>query len=153
MSGRQIHVNGQEVVRRWPRHPRCVGLARAVLSRALEVWDLASVEDAALLVLSELLTNAVVHGRVSPGREIETRFQLETGALRIRVDDASEQWPSGRSQRAEGGRGLALVGALSITWGVSNRVGVGKSVWAVLAVPAVKGDHSGTHQCVTAAAR
>ncbi|WP_367138179.1 MULTISPECIES: ATP-binding protein [Streptomyces] len=146
-------MNDQEVVWRWSRHPHCVGLARAVLSRALETWGLASVEDAALLVLSELLTNAVVHGRVSPGREIETRFQLEAGALRIRVDDASEQWPSARSQRAEGGRGLALVGALSITWGVSNRVGVGKSVWAVLAVPAVKGDHSGTHQCVTAAAR
>lgn len=146
-------MNGQEVVWRWSRHPRCVGQARAVLRKALETWGLASVEGAALLVLSELLTNAVVHGRVSPGREVETRFRLEAGALRIRVDDASEQWPSARSKREEGGRGLALVGALSISWGVSNRVGVGKSLWAVLAVPAVKGDHSGTHQCVAVAAR
>ncbi|MEU1816459.1 ATP-binding protein [Streptomyces roseifaciens] len=153
MSGRQQVTNEQEVRRRWGRDPRCVGLARRELRRALEAWGLASVEDAALLVLSELLTNAVVHGRVSPGREIETRFQLEAGALRIRVDDACGQWPSTGTRRAEGGRGLALVGALSITWGVSSRVGVGKSVWAVLAVPAGKGEHSGTNAGVTVAAR
>ncbi len=120
---------------------------------ALETWGLTSIEDEALLVLSELLTNAVVHGRVSPGREIETRFRLEAGALRIRVDDACKRWPSVGPQSDEGGRGLPLVAALSTSWGVSNRVGVGKSVWAVPAVPAVKGDHSGTHQCVAAAAR
>lgn len=153
MKRRQDDANSEEVRRRWARHPRCVGLARAELRRALEAWGLTSVEDAALLVLSELLTNAVVHGRVSPGREIETWFRLEVGALRIRVDDACERWPSVSPRSDEGGRGLPLVAELSTSWGVSNRVGVGKSVWAVLAVPAVKGDHSGTHQCVTAAAR
>ncbi|WP_424888590.1 ATP-binding protein [Streptomyces sp. XH2] len=153
MERRQEDANGEEVKRRWPRHPRCVGLARAELRMALETWGLTSIEDEALLVLSELLTNAVVHGRVSPGREIETRFRLEAGALRIRVDDACKRWPSVGPQSDEGGRGLPLVAALSTSWGVSNRVGVGKSVWAVPAVPAVKGDHSGTHQCVAAAAR
>ncbi|MEH6377689.1 ATP-binding protein [Streptomyces sp. KLMMK] len=153
MERQQEDANGEDVVRRWARHPRCVGLARTELRRALEGWGLTSVDDVALLILSELLTNAVVHGRVSPGREIETRFELEAGALRIRVDDACERWPSARAQDAESGRGLPLVAALSTSWGVSNRVGVGKSVWAVLAVPAVKGEHSGTNAGVTVAAR
>lgn len=128
-------MNGPVVVRRWRRHPRCVGLARAELRKALAEWGLVSVEGAALVVLSELLTNAVVHARVPPGREIETSFRHERDGVRIAVDDADDRLPVLRVQGGERGRGLVLVAGLSHRWGVSERDGVGKSVWAVLAAP------------------
>ncbi|MEU3186952.1 ATP-binding protein [Streptomyces sp. NPDC006923] len=76
------------VVLRWTRHPRCVGLARAELRKTLAGWGHAELEDTAVLILSELLTNAVRHAHI-PGREIETRFCLIADGVRIEVDDAS----------------------------------------------------------------
>ncbi|MEU7105271.1 ATP-binding protein [Streptomyces stramineus] len=128
------------VTRRWARSPRCVGLARAELRKALADWDLASIEDVAALVLSELLTNAVVHAHVSPGRKIQTCFRRhEVDGVRIAVDDAYEGLPVRRAPGGEGGRGLVLVDGLADSWGVSDRAGAGKSVWAVLSAPGGKG--------------
>jgi anti-sigma regulatory factor (Ser/Thr protein kinase) len=97
-----------------------------------------ALEDAGVLVLSELLTNALQHARV-PGRQVATRFvRTEDGTVRIEVHDASPVRPEVRSYEdlyASGGRGLGLVGALSERWGVSERAGVGKSVWAELDAP------------------
>ncbi|MBD0739591.1 hypothetical protein BGM09_09055 [Streptomyces sp. CBMA29] len=91
--------------------------------------------DAAALVLSELLTNAMQHGRV-PGRKIGTRFlRLADGGLRIEVHDARSEAPSPREATAwdEHGRGLALVEALTEgCWGTATREGPGKLVWAEL---------------------
>lgn len=120
------------VVRRWSRHPRCVGLARVELCATLESWGLAALWDPAALVLSELLTNAGRHARVSPGREIETHFQLVGGGLRIEVHDGSEVAPQ-ECKPDEGaceGRGLLLVSALADDWGFGGRGGPGKVVWA-----------------------
>lgn len=130
------------VIRRWSRHPRSVSLARAELRKALAVWGLAELEDTALVALSELVTNAVLHAHVSAGREIETRFRNEGGGLRIEVHDASDTCPEKRSPDtdAEHGRGLALMAALADQWGVSERIGPGKSVWAVLTVHGKDGD-------------
>ncbi|MFF4221937.1 ATP-binding protein [Streptomyces abikoensis] len=128
-------ANGQEVTRRWSRHPRCVGLARDELRKSLADWGLTLLEDTAVLVLSELMSNAVVHAKVSPGRQIETSFRRQADGVRIAVDDACEARPALRRQDAESGRGLHLVSLLSAQWGVADRVGVGKSVWAVVAVP------------------
>nr|WP_240483372.1 ATP-binding protein [Streptomyces pathocidini] len=126
---------------RWSRHPRCVGLARAELQKVLADWGLVAVQDSALLVLSELLTNAVRHAHASPGREIETRYVRERGGVRIEVHDAAEAWPKLRRAEldASGGRGLALVAVLAGGWGVSGRGGIGKVVWAVLTAP--EGDY------------
>ncbi|MBT2510284.1 ATP-binding protein [Streptomyces sp. ISL-98] len=128
------HSNGQEIVRRWARHPRCVGLARAELRKALANWGLTAIEDEALVVLSELLTNAVRHARVPKGREIETRYLLESGGVRLEVHDADSRRPELGALRSEaaGGRGLALVEALADEWAVSGRNGPGKVVWALL---------------------
>ncbi|MFJ9431860.1 ATP-binding protein [Streptomyces sp. NPDC101490] len=110
-------------------------LARRELRQVLERWGWTPVEDAACLVLSELLTNGLRHGRVR-GREIETRFIRTKGTLRIEVHDASEKRPlaSLPVDGAEGGRGLPLVEALAVKWGVGERNGPGKSVWAELSV-------------------
>ncbi|MEU1824031.1 ATP-binding protein [Streptomyces abikoensis] len=126
--------NRQAVVRRWSRRRGSVRLARYELREALADWGLASLEGDALLVLSELMTNAVIHAHVSPGRQIETRFLPEPDGVCIQVDDASDRRPEFRPS-AEGGRGLVLVSCLSDSWGVADRSGAGKSVWAVLTVP------------------
>ncbi|MEU5427771.1 ATP-binding protein [Streptomyces olivoreticuli] len=109
--------------------------ARGELGSALANWGLAAIEDAALLVLSELMTNAVVHARVPPGREIETQFLPQPNGVRIQVDDADDTRPQLSDQGMESGRGLVLVAKLSDRWGVSGRNGVGKSVWAVVTAP------------------
>ncbi|WP_328666084.1 ATP-binding protein [Streptomyces sp. NBC_00322] len=142
MQERQEALNNPEVVRRWARHPRCVSLARVELRKILAVWGLTRIEDAALVVLSELITNAVRHARVSPGREIETRYQLTCDGVRVEVHDSADGWPQKRDadSDSEGGRGLVLVSALADQWGVSERGGVGKSVWALMSVPPREGD-------------
>ncbi|MFD5114939.1 MULTISPECIES: ATP-binding protein [unclassified Streptomyces] len=129
---------GDAVVLRWSRHASCVGLARLELRKALADWGLSALEDSALLILSELLTNAARHARVSPGREIETRYvPRPDGGLRIEVHDASSEQPQQRTPELDdsGGRGLILVDALSDVWGVSERRGPGKMVWAHVSLP------------------
>jgi anti-sigma regulatory factor (Ser/Thr protein kinase) len=77
-------------------------------------WGFSGIEDAASLVLSELLTNAVRHA-TTPGREIETRYLQVPDGLRIEVHDASEARPLMAIPRgdATGGWGLPLVDVLA----------------------------------------
>ncbi|MFJ2110515.1 ATP-binding protein [Streptomyces sp. NPDC087850] len=123
------------VVLRWSRHPSCVGLARLELRKALALWGMSALEDSALLILSELVTNAARHARVSQGREIETRYAVRPGGgLRIEVHDASAERPRQRAHDPEAvdGRGLVIVDALADAWGVGERNGPGKVIWAEL---------------------
>lgn len=133
-------ANDGQVVRRWPNSARSVPRARQELLDTLEAWKLPGIEEAAVLVLSELVTNAVTHAGSPRGREIETRFcRLTDDRLRIEVHDAGDHRPVLRRavDTDEGGRGLLLVDALTAhQWGVSSRGGVGKVVWAVCAAPA-----------------
>ncbi|MFD7863380.1 ATP-binding protein [Streptomyces sp. NPDC059783] len=90
--------------------------------------------DSAMLVLSELLTNAGRHARVSPGREIETRFVPVQDGPRIEVHDASAMPPEEQDPDVDAceGRGLLLVRSLSDAWGFGERNGPGKVVRAEL---------------------
>lgn len=58
---------------------------------------------------------------------------IAPGGLRIEVHDASAQRPRRRAGELDAGdgRGLLIVDAPADAWGVSDRVGVGKLVWAV----------------------
>ncbi|MGW2057152.1 ATP-binding protein [Streptomyces sp. NPDC001840] len=127
------------MVLRWSFHPSCVGLARVELRKTLANWGLSELEDSASLVLSELLTNAARHTRVSPGREIETRYLPRPGAVRIEVHDSSPCRPKlrGLDPDSVDGRGLVLVAALTDEWGVCERGdgAPGKVIWAELALP------------------
>ncbi|QXE36067.1 ATP-binding protein [Streptomyces sp. GMY02] len=131
---------GSRVVLRWSRDPRCVALARLELRKALEDWGLSELEDSAVLILSELLSNAGLHAKVTPEQVIETRYFRSSGALRIEVHDGSPDRPQPRpaGPEASDGRGLLLVDALADEWGVADRAGPGKVVWASLSVPVVR---------------
>lgn len=120
------------VARTWPRTPRSVGRARQQLRGVLDSWELDELAGVATLVLSELMTNSVLHARVK-GRLVETRIIRRGDTVRIEVHDASELRPEvGKAaEEDEQGRGLALVDELTGgQWGVDARQGVGKLVWA-----------------------
>ncbi|MFE2595629.1 ATP-binding protein [Streptomyces sp. NPDC059396] len=128
------------VVLRWSRDPRCVGLARMELRKALADWGLSELEDSAVLIVSELVSNASLHARVTPEQVIETHYFRSSGGLRIEVHDGSPVWPQPRTPDPEAldGRGLLLVDALADEWGVADRAGRGKMIWASLSVPVVR---------------
>lgn len=124
----------------YPRHRRSVPLARTALHRQLTRWHIhGELADTAELLLSELATNAI-NAKTLPGREIRVAYELTETALHLEVADASEELPELRHPGTcdEGGRGLVLVEALAASWGVKDRDGVGKVVWAVLPLKALK---------------
>ncbi|MBT2456593.1 ATP-binding protein [Streptomyces sp. ISL-86] len=137
--------DGELVVRRWNRDPRCVGRARAELRKALADWGLAQIEDDALLVVSELLTNAGRHARAAVGREIETRYVRLSAGVRIEVHDAAPGRPEvlPLDPERDCGRGLFLVAALADRWAAGERSGPGKRIWAELTVPTESGSSHG----------
>ncbi|MEU3989999.1 ATP-binding protein [Streptomyces platensis] len=114
------------------RERRSVSLAREFARTALVEWDLERRADEVLLCVSELATNALLHG-VPPGREYRLRLLLgEDGLLRVEVHDSGGGEPRvpvrDGAAEAECGRGLLLVSALADKWGVGERA-PGKVVW------------------------
>lgn len=92
--------------------------------------------DTALLLLSELITNAVTHGAGNPILEIDLREQH----LRITVTDIAPGTPQIQRHGADPagtgrGRGLLLVDELSARWGTRRYLPTGKSVWFELDHP------------------
>ncbi|MFD8786675.1 ATP-binding protein [Kitasatospora sp. NPDC059599] len=119
------------------RHRLSVHAARVLLRDFLiGVPERGALVAGGLVVLSELVTNAVVHARVPKGRRIAVRFELVSGHLRIEVHDASGERPVIRRSAGpddDSGRGLCLVEALSVEWGWMPRPeGIGKIVWALV---------------------
>ncbi|MFF3115283.1 ATP-binding protein [Kitasatospora sp. NPDC057904] len=120
-----------------PRHRLSVHAARVLLRDFLiGVPGRAELLPSGLLVLSELVTNAVVHARVPKGRRIAVRFELVCDHLRMEVHDANSEKPAIRRSTGpddSSGRGLCLVEALSAEWGCCPRPGgIGKFVWALV---------------------
>ncbi|MFE2377561.1 ATP-binding protein [Streptomyces sp. NPDC059398] len=110
------------------RERRSVRAAREFTRSALTDWEAAGRADEVLLCVSELATNAVLHG-VPPGRGY--RLQLRSygdGLLRVEVHDSGDGVPRIAAVADETGRGLLLVEALADRWGVSSR-SPGKTVW------------------------
>ncbi|WP_165865650.1 SpoIIE family protein phosphatase [Vallicoccus soli] len=121
-----------EVAVELPADLRAVSEARRATAGTLGQWGIdGDLLDSALLVVSELVTNAVLHTG-EPCRLVLAREQ-DGRVLRIEVHDDSTRHPSPReaSDDALGGRGLAIVEALAQDWGVSPQ-GEGKAVWADL---------------------
>lgn len=136
-AGTAPSAPAQAVTYTFPRHRRSVGRAREALRDQLAIWQVGGeVADCATLLLSELATNAV-NARTTNGRRIGVRFELTGAELRLEVSDSGDGKPELRHAEDgdECGRGLALVDALATDWGVNPRDGVGKAVWALLALP------------------
>lgn len=87
-----------------------------------------SVDDV-LLVISELVGNAITHAADSG--ELDVVWQLEGDTVTVRVSDDSTDLPQLKhvDASATNGRGLAIVAAIAQDWGVHRRRG-GKQVWA-----------------------
>ncbi|WP_405898116.1 ATP-binding protein [Streptomyces sp. NBC_00727] len=123
-----------------PRIAESARDARLLTSSALGLWGLGDLEDTARLVVTELLSNAVAHARRSRVRVTVTRTDLL--AVCLAVSDFSRDLPQLRQAGGdeEGGRGLAIIDAVTEgCWGAEPRQW-GKTVWAVLAVPGVLGE-------------
>lgn len=125
--GRAATFGGSLVL---PGHPREVGTARRWLAGLLGEHPAAG---DALVVLSELAGNAVVHsGSRLPGGTFSVLAEADAGSVRIEVKDRGGAWraaPGGAGEPAagdpaagdgQGGRGLAIVAALSSDWGVTG---------------------------------
>jgi anti-sigma regulatory factor (Ser/Thr protein kinase) len=87
--------------------------------------------DDVVLVASELVGNAVMHTGLGTGADLDVSWDVEPGAVVVRVADPSGDLPRLRpaDDAATGGRGLAIVAALASDWGV-YRSAEGKQVWA-----------------------
>lgn len=111
---------------------RSVPLARRRTARLITEWGHPALAGDVALVVSELMTNALLHGSLRD-RLIRLRITVTATYLRVEVSDPrGERQPCPREAIGEDqfGRGLALVGALADEWGVHPRLGIGKTVWA-----------------------
>ncbi|MFE9453706.1 ATP-binding protein [Streptomyces sp. NPDC006739] len=118
-----------------PATAAAVAAARRVVRALLSSWGVGEdVLDNAVLVTSELVTNALVH---SPGERITCRLHGGTDRVRIEVEDQNRgptlPVPRRSGPDDQNGRGLFLVDALSSDWGVTVVPGrPARVVWAEL---------------------
>ncbi|MFI7393083.1 MULTISPECIES: ATP-binding protein [Streptomyces] len=117
------------------------GFARArVFTRdTLRGWSLDHRGDDAVLVITELISNAVTHAVPSAAAgapEVRLGLALGPGVLTLTVSDPGDNAPvfnpSDGSALREHGRGLCIVDALAEEWGWTPRPPAGKTVWATL---------------------
>ncbi|MDT0305840.1 ATP-binding protein [Streptomyces sp. DSM 44917] len=113
-----------------------VATARHRVGRRLHRWGLPeAVRDTAELVISELVTNVVLH---TDSRTVVCRLDGTGHRLRIEVADEGPGLPAvparaaSADARAEHGRGLMLLDALTARWGVHSPAAPGCTVWAEL---------------------
>ncbi|MFJ2623887.1 ATP-binding protein [Streptomyces sp. NPDC087532] len=111
--------------------PESVGQARSFTSEALADWGLPDRAEDVRLCVSELATNALVHGP-APGHGFLVKLDADEDVVRLEVHDSRRQHPEARQAVGTdtSGRGLILVNALADGWGVEDRTPVGKIVWS-----------------------
>ncbi|MDO0917169.1 SpoIIE family protein phosphatase [Streptomyces sp. DT2A-34] len=115
------------------RLPDAVMHARRFTARTLRRWKVEEATDPVLLVVSELVTNALVHTQ----GPVSVDLTLRAGRVRVSVSDSSPRAPAKPvivDWESTGGRGLLLVEAMSESFG-SVPVAGGKQVWSEIAVP------------------
>jgi anti-sigma regulatory factor (Ser/Thr protein kinase) len=119
-----------------PPEPSSAGRARRLTREQLEAsypgdaLETGAVDTIALLV-TELVTNAILHARTPLQLTLESR----PGSVRIGVEDESNEQPAVRRYESDAvtGRGLALVEQLASSWGV-DATPSGKVVWCEVPV-------------------
>jgi anti-sigma regulatory factor (Ser/Thr protein kinase) len=110
--------------------------ARGFVAAYLDEWHCAAAGDVALLLVSELVTNAVLHAQteteVEVGRFDDTVRIAVSDGVPAGIDPEAGRHPS--RVGAPSGRGLRIVDGLADRWGVSTS-DVGKTVWFEVQVP------------------
>lgn len=115
--------------RRFPRRRTSVGASRDFVTGVLIEWELRPLVEDIKLCVSELATNALLHG-APPGREFSVEIQRAEELVRLKVRDSGPGRPTVQQpcDNACSGRGLHLVRELADDFGVVDHV-VGKTVW------------------------
>jgi anti-sigma regulatory factor (Ser/Thr protein kinase) len=108
-----------------PATPIAARRARQVVAEQCLSWD-HDVVDTALLLTSELVTNAVIHGH----SDVQLQVLTDDGLLRVDVGDDNSRLPQRlpADNDALDGRGLQIVQLLATRWGVEKEA-LGKTVW------------------------
>lgn len=119
--------------------PSRIGQVRRILSAQLRYWHLDPLIDRAALGVTELLTN--VHRHAQPDKTCIVEIELLLDRLTVSVHDHDPRLPvvadiDDTEPLATCGRGLAMVAAVSESWGVRPDGDSGKVVWFTLPTPA-----------------
>ena len=114
-----------------PPEPASASRARQLARERLRVVCTPDVLDTVALLVTELVTNAILHARTPLQLEIE----VHPDRVRLCVEDASLQQPELHHYDTDAvtGRGLALLEQLATSWGVEARPS-GKVVWCEIAL-------------------
>jgi len=135
-----------------PGKPASVGRARRLVADALAAWALDALVDDASLLVSEVVTNAVLHA----GTDVTIRIRRAGGGVRVEVADGSPVAPAPRRYHGEAvtGRGLQILGSTASAWGTTI-TGSGKVVWFDLgrppggSSPGAASAAGGPEECIT----
>ncbi|MGQ4331797.1 ATP-binding SpoIIE family protein phosphatase [Streptomyces hayashii] len=116
--------------------PERIAVARQQVRELLHDWTCEDQVDSAVLLVSETLTNVLVHTDADALLVAEVTGAPGERRLRIEVTDTNDDLPHRRrpGELASSGRGLVLMELLAHTWGVAPR-GEGKSIWFELYEP------------------
>ncbi|WP_330338834.1 SpoIIE family protein phosphatase [Streptomyces sp. NBC_00557] len=116
--------------------PARIADARRHLSALLHDWGSPEQVDSAVLLVSEMITNVLVHTDTDALLLAEVTGGAGLRRLRVEVTDAGDDLPHKRrpGELASSGRGLILIELLADAWGVEPR-GEGKSIWFELYEP------------------
>ncbi|MEU3608981.1 ATP-binding protein [Streptomyces sp. NPDC035033] len=128
--------------------PARIGQIRRIASAHLRHWRLDDLVDPVGLGLTELLSN--VHRHAQPDKECAVELELLLDRLTVSVRDNDPRIPVAADPTARdpydepdalatSGRGLAIVGALSDSWGARPCGASGKTVWFTLTAPPCAG--------------
>ncbi|MET9478930.1 SpoIIE family protein phosphatase [Streptomyces sp. NPDC006638] len=110
--------------------PEGISGARRQLRDLLHDWSDDEQVDAAVLMVSEMVTNVLVHTDGDALLVAEAAGERGDRRLRVEVADVNDELPHRRrpGELASSGRGLVLMEVLADAWGVNPR-GEGKSIW------------------------
>ncbi|MFJ5226446.1 ATP-binding protein [Streptomyces sp. NPDC088400] len=112
--------------------PSRIGQVRRIISAQLRYWHLDPLIDPAALGVTELLTN--VHRHAQPDKMCTVDVELRPERVTVSVSDHDPRLPAVNHALPFDtcGRGLALIAAVSESWGIRPQGDTGKSIWFTL---------------------
>ena len=125
-----------------PPVPESAKVAREFTAAALRNWRLDALIPDAVLIASELVTNAISHGSQQDQQDdapepVELTWSYQVSRLICVITDRGVEppVPAATDPDSESGHGLQIVGALAAAWGWTMLGTGAKAVWAALDLP------------------